>query len=146
MGVSWQEWRLSVDGLTWRVAGKEDAEAIADVLLLESRKHGPADIPNLFDKPVLLTLVAEDENGVIVDGVYIEAVAEVIKFATDRRAFAAHDALLPVIGGFLQERGLRIAQMTTLKRWANAMAPALERLGFKRQDGKYSLWVRRVAD
>lgn len=140
----WRGWRLEHEGLTWRIAQPEDLPAIEEILGGVERKYGTQDRPDLMDVPVLITLVCADADGRIVDGIYVELVAEIVKFGLDRSAFSAYEKLLPVIGGLLQARKVRIAQMATLKRWSSAMALPLKLLGFERADGKFAYWVRKV--
>ncbi len=140
----WRDWRLEASGLVWRVALPEDAEGLEALTAMTDARYGQQDRPDFFEKPVLLTLVAEDASGVIVDGLYIELVADITKLTSNRNGFAAYPLLLPVIGGFLESRHVRVAQMSVLQRWTAAMAISLKKMGMMRTDGIFSHWVRKV--
>jgi hypothetical protein len=142
--ADWREWRLTHAGLTWRAALPEDAVAITSLIDAGERRLGRRDRPDLFAPPVILTLVAEDAAGVIVDGVAIELVADVTKFTDNRQGFAAFEKLVPVVGAFLDSRKIRVAQMWTPLRWTRAMARAMARMGFDCVAGRYAHWMRRV--
>lgn len=147
MGVEeehWRDWQVEHAGLTWRIAFPEDMPEIESIIGKMEAKYGAQDRPNLFSVPVLITLVCRDTDGRIVDGLYVEAIAEIVKFGTNRAAFSAYEKLLPHIGGLLAARGFRIAQMATLKRWASVMALPLTMLGFSRTDGRFAYWTRKV--
>jgi len=139
----WRDWRLEHEGLTWRVALPEDADRIRGLLEVVDHRFGLQDRPCLFAAPVLLSLIAE-RDGHIVDGLYVELVAEIVKFSDNRAAFRAYPLLLPVIGSFLEARKVRVAQMNVLSRWERVMAPALQAMGFNRVAPKFSTWMRRV--
>lgn len=140
----WRDWRLTHEGLAWRIALPEDSPGVHRLFEAVERRFGTQDRPNLFAPPVLLTLVAENSGGHIVDGLYVELVAEIVKFSDSRAAFAAYPKLLPYIGSFLQSRNVRVAQMNVLSRWERVMCGALAAMGFKRVAPKYSTWMRRV--
>lgn len=142
----WRDWRLEHAGLTWSVALPEDIEAIDALLDREEAKFGRQDRPNLFEPPVMITLVAKNEAGEIVDGLSIELVAEIGKLTTNREGFSAYPKLLPHIGGFLQARGVRVAQMAVASRRVPAMQPMLEEMGFRPVEPVLSMWVRKVRD
>lgn len=140
----WRDWRLEHDGLIWRVALQKDEPGIAGVLDAVDNRLGKQDRPDLYAAPVLLTLVAEDETGAIVDGLYIELVAEIVKFSDNRRAFDSYEKLLPYIGSFLQSREVRVVQMNVLSRWERVMSGSLERMGFGPIAPKFKTWMRKV--
>lgn len=141
----WRLWRLEHNGLTWRAALPKDVGWINDVIDdTEQHLRADQDRPDPFAFPILLTLVAEDAEGRIVDALEIELVADIRKLGLDRRSFSAWEKLLPVIGQFLQERRVRVAHISTRKRWARLMAPALRAMGFETTDGKITHWLRKV--
>jgi hypothetical protein len=141
---SWRDWKLEHSGLTWTVALPEDLPEIEAIIGTTEAKYGAQDRPDLFSVPVVITLVCRDADGSIVDGIYVEAIAEIVKFGTNRAAFSAYDALLPHIGGLLANRGFRIAQIATLRRWAGVMAFPMKILGFERSDGRLAYWMRKI--
>jgi hypothetical protein len=142
----WREWRLIDGELTWRAMVPEDDDRSDFWAMMEkmNARFGPQDRPDFLKSPVILTLVAEDAAGWIVDGVYIELVADITKLSTNRAGYASYEKLLPVIQGFLAERGIRLATMAVLTRWAPVMQASLEKMGFGLVDSKYCSWIRRV--
>lgn len=139
----WRDWHILHSGFRWRVALPEDEQGINDVIdSTEQHLRQDQERVDCFAGPVILTLVAERVPGEIVDVVCIELVADIRKLGLDRAAMAAYPALLPVIGSFLKERGIRVAHMSTLAKWAKVMAPALKALGFRATEKIH--WVRKV--
>jgi hypothetical protein len=72
-------YRKAENGVTCHLGTLEDLPAIYDLWECRERILGPQDKPMLFARPVVLTLVAEDESGKIVDAVYFEATIDVTK-------------------------------------------------------------------
>lgn len=138
---AWRDWTIEHADLTWRVALPEDGNAVAALIEAQPVKQ---DRPDLFAAPVILTLVAEDFTGEIVDALYIELIAEITKITANRAGFDAYQLLLPHIRSFLHARNIRVAQMAVLPRWKRVMAASLERMGFWCIDSRFSCWVRKV--
>lgn len=141
---AWRDWRVEHEGLVWRVALPRDSEGMLRLLERVEQRFGPVDRPDPFSPPVLVTIVAENELGEIVDGLYVELVAEIVKFSDSRRAFSAYPLLLPHIGALLQARKVRIAQMFVRTRWERVMRPALMKMGFVSSTATYRHWLRKV--
>jgi hypothetical protein len=98
-------WRLkTANGLTWRMMRIEDAPRVVDLWREMDRKLGKQDSPNLFALPVLVTLVAEDELGEIVEALYGEAVIDLTLIGCDRRAMASTVELTGPLGSFLKSQ------------------------------------------
>ena len=91
---------------------------------------GPQDRPRLWESPVLLTLVAVNENGTIVCALYIEAVAELTMIGLSRDGFEGAWELLPELSHFLLQRKFRIARVSVPKKIARFMRAGFARLGF----------------
>jgi hypothetical protein len=143
-GQEWRDWRVEHSGLTWRVAEKSDSSAIESMLLASDKRMGEQDRPDLFDSPVLITLVAEDGSGAIVDGLYIELVADITKLTANRAGFDAWPHLMPPITGLLKARKIRLAQMFVIERWSKVMGKHLKAMGFSPTAARFASWVRRV--
>lgn len=137
-GEEWRDWRLECAGLTWRVALPDDRDRVVALFgELDDR-------PDLFAPPVLITVVAEDLGGSIVDAFYVELVADITKLTTNRAGFAAAELLVPAIASLLQARKVRVAQMSVPRRWVNVMRESMERMGFAPASNQFAQWVRKV--
>jgi hypothetical protein len=120
------EWRMKVEnGLTWRLAKPEDMPHLLELWHSMEKKLGRQDKPDLFAMPVVLTLVAEDEQGVIVSGVYGEAVIDFTGIGTDRRSMACLGELFPVLEAHLLERTIRTVRVLVPRRLAKGMKAVL---------------------
>lgn len=120
------KWRHPTgNGLTWRLALPEDMPRLYELWGAMDRKLGKQDKPDLLKLPVLLALVAEDEAGVIVGGVYGEAVVDFTGIGTDRRAMESAAELFPELREFFRVRSLRVARVLVPRRLANGMRERL---------------------
>ena len=97
---------------------------------------------SLFELPVLLALVAEDERGRIVDALVIEAQVEVIKLACTKDAFEESEGLQQDLAPWLRSLGFRTALATTPPKLKEQMSPGLIRSGFHCLDEAFSYWKR----
>ncbi len=97
---------------------------------------GPQDRPDLFANPVVLTLVAEDARGQIVDAVYGEATIEWTMIGGTRRGAQALPPLVETLKQFCGER-VRYARVLvprggaedTLARYMARKLPGLIEVG-----------------
>lgn len=119
-------WRhIAANGLTWRMAQPDDLPRLLELWAGMEKKLGRQDKPNLFAMPVVITLVAEDEQGTIVGGVYGEAVIDFTGIGTDRRVAASVSELFIELGIHLRERTIRIVRVLVPRCLAAGMAKAL---------------------
>jgi hypothetical protein len=94
--------------------------------------------------PVLLTLVAENERGKIVDCLYLEAQVELVKMACSPESLAELAGLEEDLSRWLRSIGIRTVLATTLAGPKDKMAKALENLGFKCCDRVWSYFKRHL--
>lgn len=121
-----QNWRLkAANGLTWRLAIPEDMASIFLLWQEMDRKLGKQDKPDLFDMPVMLTLVAEDEAGTIRGAIYGEAVVDFTGIGTDRAVMEAVPDLFPTLRDYLGERTIRVVRVAVPRLLRRGMARAL---------------------
>ena len=141
----WDSYRKNTGTLTWRLARPEDRDAIERVARITERFLDiPQRRPNLFDKPVLLALVAENEQGRIVDVLYLEAHVELKKVGITRAGFEESAEIARDLAEWLKERGFRSVWANNLPRLKKAMQGVFTRLGFESLDGVLSVWRRRL--
>jgi hypothetical protein len=129
--------------LTWRLALPEDQPAIdrikeASERLLDEKQKSPA----LFERPVLLALVAEDDTGQVVDALYLEAQVEVVKIGCSSTALVETAGLESDLYTWLRGMGFKTATIRTRKSLKEKMAYVLEYLGFECEDDTFSRWTR----
>lgn len=139
----WNNWCKSTGSLTWRVAVREDQPAIdklreaSERLLNEKQKT-----PDLFNRPVLLTLVAEDRQGNLVEALYLEVQVEVIKIGCSSVALVETAGLEANLYAWLRGLGFKTATIRTRKSLKEKMSTVLEFLGFRCEDETFSRWTR----
>jgi hypothetical protein len=137
----WREWRAESDGLVWRIAVAEDAGVIARMWEAKARLLGAkCSLPDLFASPVVLTLVAEDERGRVVDGAFFEAVIDCTKLSGRPGGFQSLTGIAGELGAFFQSRTFRRATAAMPPKVSEKMAAGLERAGFVHQ--QLELWER----
>lgn len=141
---SWRDWTLTAEGLTWRIALPQDIPALT--LLLDSAHMmvGSQERPDFFAFPVVLTLVAENPDGIIVDGLYVEMEAYIRKIGLSRQGMISAEALVPMLGSFLVSRKIRLGRVAVPKRLARIMAGSMKRMGLTDVTDKFSHWVMRL--
>ena len=139
----WTMYRRTTGKLTWRLAVPADQPAIdriketSERLLDEKQKS-----PELFIRPVLLALVAEDEEGMLVDCLYLEAQCEVIKVGCSSTALIETAGIESDLYAWLRGMGFKTATIRTRKSLKEKMAYVLEFLGFRCEDDAFSRWTR----
>ena len=139
----WREWRRTSDGLTWRVALPEDMPAIQRIWDAKARVIGvKCSLPDLFAPPVLLTLVAEDDRGRIVDGVFLEAIVDVTKLGAKPGGFQSLTGIADELASFVHNRKFRLVMAAMPGKAAEKMADGLKEAGFHEEQLK--LWNRWV--
>ena len=141
----WKNFRKVTGRLTWRLATPNDLPAIRRLRNVTERfLKQPQRNPQLFSLPVLLSLVAENEHGRIVDLVYVEAHVEVVKVACSAVGLEESFALDEDLSAWLRSIGFRTALVTTNHRLKPRMADELKAAGFKCMDALFSHWKRRI--
>lgn len=139
----WKNYRRTAGDLVWRLAIPEDQPAIdrireaSERLLNEKQKA-----PNLFAAPVMLALVAEDTTGNVVDALYLEAQAEVVKMGCSLESFTATMDIEKDLYVWLRGLGIRRATVRTRSSLREKMQPVLSFLGFTCEDDEFSHWTR----
>lgn len=129
----------------WRLAVPDDLPAIRRLRSISERFLGkPQRVLSLFEKPVLLALVAENAGGKIVDTLYVEMQVELIKTSCSGKGFEESAALEADLEHWLRDLGFRTIWVTTMPRLKPKMAPTLKGLGLKCLDGLVSVWRRRL--
>ncbi|MGP8269104.1 MAG: hypothetical protein ACLQLH_03475 [Terracidiphilus sp.] len=141
---SWLEWRAESHGLTWRVALPGDMPAIERIWKAKGKLVGNDSRPDLFAFPVVLTVVAEDERGRIVDGAFLECVVDITKLGASRRGFKSLMGISRFLAGFVASRKMRMVYAIMPFWISRKMAPLLEKHGFEERDVILSHWAHRI--
>jgi hypothetical protein len=137
-------WSLkTASGLTWTYTRYEDIPELMKCHRFLERYCGPQSAPPQFQFPVILSLVARDETGAIVDGCYIEMVAEVVKLGFTKAGTEDFAELAPHLTTFMQGRKIRVVQVHARRRMSRFLRPLYERLGFKAMDA-YQFFQGRI--
>lgn len=142
--IYWKDYRKQAGGLTWRLATLEDVPAIIALWMTTDKLLGPQDKPHLFAFPVLLTLVAVDEDGKIMDAVYFEGEVSVTKIGASKDGFEAFAPVVEDARNWLKAIGFRLARITIPAELQAVMAPTLRSYGFVNTCSKFAHWVRRL--
>jgi hypothetical protein len=142
--TDWRTWSLVSEGLRWRVAVIEDLPALTHLLDSAHMMVGPQERPDFFAFPVILTLVAEDFTGTIVDGLYIELDAYIRKIGLNRTGMISSEALVPMLGSFLASRKIRIGRVAVPIRLAKIMKASMRRMGMVDVTEKFSHWAMKI--
>jgi hypothetical protein len=98
--------------------------------------------PPLFSSPVLLTLVALNERGKLVDCVFVEAQVEICKMACTPESLIESSLIQDDVREWLKNIGIQTVLMKVLPEHKPKMAAGLEALGFKCMDRMFSYWRR----
>ena len=140
----WKGWTKKTGKLTWRPATPQDLPAIRRLINISERfLHQPQRNPALFSMPVLLTLVAENERGKIVDCLYAEAQVELVKMACSPESLIELPLLEEDLSTWLRSIGIRAVIATTLAGpTKDRMAAGLAALGFRCCDRVFSFFTR----
>ena len=112
---------------------------MSERLLRETQKS-----PALFDRPVLLALVAEDVDGTVVDCLYVEAQVEVVKVGCTVAGLEETAGLESDLYAWLRGMGFKTATIRTRKSLKEKMRTVLEHLGFHCEDEEFSRWTRHL--
>jgi hypothetical protein len=141
----WKDYRRCTGKLTWRLATPDDLPSIRKMRNISERfLHQKQSQIGLFSPPVLLTLVAENERGKIVDCLYVQSIVEISKISCTEAGFEETAGLEADLYAWLREIGFKQAIINTnhgLREW---MRPVLEKLGFTCKDDTFSRWVRHL--
>jgi hypothetical protein len=139
----WRGYSKCTGRLTWRLATPVDLPAIRRLRTISERFLGqPQRNAPLFSMPVLLTLVAENERGKIVDCVFLEAQVEIAKMACTAESLTELGGLEEDLSKWLRTIGIRTVLATTLAGPKGKMARALDGLGFKCCERVWTYWRR----
>jgi hypothetical protein len=140
----WRDFVLKTkNGLTWTATTPEDIPELMKCVRFLERYCGPQGVPSLFQWPVILSLVARDEQGEIVDGCYIEMIAEIAKLGFTKEGVEDFLDLKPSLVGFMRAKKIRVAQVHARKRIAGFLAPIYDRIGFKAME-RFSFFQGRI--
>lgn len=142
--IDWSIYRKRVGDLTWRAATFDDVPVILRLWKTTDRLLGEQDKPMLFARPVLLTLVAEDDAGRIVDALYLEATVDITKIGCSRSGFEGALPLAEDLRQWLRSRGFRMARITVPIKLRDRMAAVLRGFKFWPSDELLSHWIRRL--
>jgi hypothetical protein len=141
----WSTYRKTTGELTWRVATPEDLPRILKLRKIMDRFLGQKqDDPLLFSRPVLLCLVAENRDGLVVDGLYVEAKVEILKLNCTERGFRETAALVDDLYPWLKALGFRFANVVVTNRLADRMGATLKACGFSKVRDVFTYWVQRL--
>ena len=141
----WKDYRRCTGSLTWRLATPNDLPRIRRLRNISQRFLGmpQRDIP-LFSMPVLLTLVAENERGKIVDCLYLETQIEVVKIGCNAGAFEETGGLEEDMARWLRRIGIKTVLVTTTEKTENRMEAFLHKLHFYRAEAMFRYWKRHL--
>ena len=142
--ASWRDWTLSAEGLRWRIATEADLPALYRLQDMAEQRMGEQERPDLMAFPVVLTLLAEDEQGRIVDGLYVEFEAYVRMLGLSRRGMISAEALVPMLASFLVSRKIRLGRVAVPVRLARVMQASLERMGLIDVTQRFRHWVLKL--
>jgi hypothetical protein len=139
----WKNYRRTTGKLTWRLATSDDLPRIRKMRNATERflRQKQSQI-GLFSPPVLLTLVAENEQGNIVDAAYVQAVVELCKITCNDVGFEETAGLAEDIFTWLRGIGFKQAIINTNHGLRERMRPILEKVGFKCEDDTFSRWTK----
>jgi hypothetical protein len=140
----WRSWSLDSEGLHWRIALPEDIPALTRLLDSAHMMMGAQERPDFFAFPVVLTLVAENLDGIIVDGLYVEFEAYIRKIGLNRQGMLSAEALVPMLGSFLISRKIRIGRVAVPGRLSKIMRASMERMGLTDVTEKFSHWAMKL--
>ena len=140
----WRSWELTSEGLRWRIAVLEDLPFLTRLLDAAHLMAGAQERPDFFAFPVVLTLVAENIDGVIVDGLYVEFEAYIRKIGLSRQGMLSAEALVPMLGSFLVSRKIRIGRVAVPVRLAKVMRASMERMGLVEVSRMFSHWAMKL--
>ena len=139
----WRGFSKCTGRLTWRLATADDLGSINRLKNVSERFLGqPQRNPSLFRMPVLLALVAENEQGKIVDCIYLEAQVELVKLACTADSLTELAGLEEDLSKWLRSIGIRTVLATTLVGPKSKISNALHEHGFKACEGIWAYFKR----
>ncbi|HEV2709141.1 MAG TPA: hypothetical protein VGU67_02910 [Edaphobacter sp.] len=141
---SWRNWSLESEGLRWRIALEKDLPALTRLLDVAHSMMGAQERPDFFAFPVVLTLVAENVDGIIVDGLYIEFEAYIRKIGLNRQGMLSAETLVPMLGSFLVSRKVRIGRVAVPARLSRVMRDSMRRMGLIDVSQSFSHWCMKL--
>lgn len=141
---SWRSWSLESEGLRWRIAVEKDLPALTQLLDAAHMMVGAQERPDFFSFPVVLTLVAENADGLVVDGLYVEFEAYIRKIGLSRQGMLSAEALVPMLGSFLVSRKIRIGRVAVPVRLARVMRDSMKRMGLVDVSNTFTHWVMKL--
>ncbi len=125
----------------WRIALPGDMPAIERMWEAKRRILGIKNpLPDLFASPVVITVVAEDERGRIVDGAFFEAVIDCTKLGGRRGGFQSLATIADELAWFFKTRKFRRVTAAMPILVSSKMSNGLKRAGFTCQ--KLCFWDR----
>jgi len=141
----WRIYRKRTGELTWRLATPDDIPAIRRLRNATERLlHTPQGANSVFSLPVLLALVAEDDNGKVVDVIQVEAQLEIIKQSCNSVGFHEAAGLKDDLAAWARALGFKTARITLQTRFRETMKAVLYAAGFRCEDGDRSFWKIRI--
>lgn len=141
----WAGYARTMNGLTWRLATIDDLPAIMGLWKAKERFLGcKQDMPQLFARPTLIVMVAENEAGVVVDGLYVEATVDVTKLGCSAEGFESTLAVADDLGDWLKSLGFRMASIVVPKRLSGRMGAILRKIGFHSKEERSAYWSKRL--
>jgi|ERR1700744_6449582 len=150
----WEHFSFRAGNVTWRIARPKDIQAIDELLEEKDRalrimgvlpvgRHSPR--PAMMSFPTLITLVAENDQGIVVDGLFIEAVADMTKMSLREDTFAGlSDGLADDLAAWLKSRRFRLVNVVVPKRFGNRMSGRLLEMKFIPSATRFLHWFRRL--
>lgn len=141
----WKGYRKCTGKLTWRLATPDDLPRIRRLRNISERfLHQRQSQIGLFSPPVLLTLVAENEHGRIVDALYVQSIVEISKIACTEAGLEETAGLEEDLYAWLRGIGFKKAIINTNHGLREHMKPVLEKLGFRCADDTFARWTRHL--
>ena len=141
----WKDYRKVTGSLRWRLATPDDLPRIRRIKNVSERflNQKQKNLP-LFDPPVLLTLVAENAQGRIMDVIYVEAQVEICKVGCFESSFEETAGLEADLSAWLKGIGFKKVLINTNISLKDRMGKLLGNLGFNCEDGIFSRWTRNL--
>jgi hypothetical protein len=137
------QWRLRTsNGYVWRLARIEDLLRVHQMWFEQEQRVGKAARLDLMKMPAVLTLVAENDAGEIVEALYGEATVEWASIGLERGALETVSELFPALERFCGERSVRLCRVNVPRRLAALVSRFIP--GMKRIDREMAQFVFRI--
>lgn len=134
------DWRLKTsNGYTWRLARLEDMLRVYQLWSEQDARMGDSPRVDLMNMPVVLTLVAENASGEIVEALFGEATFEWISVGLERDALQTVNELFPALERFSAQRSVRVCRVNVPRRLARLVRRFLP--GLRHCDEEISQFV-----